>query len=337
MITASHNSKEYNGYKVYGKNGAQYLPIVTNVIGKYYRQLIKTSIPFQFNKLLDKSLVIYLKDSEVKQMYFTLMTEKIYQDHISRHLKIVYSNLSGAGKDWTPVLLKSFGYDVTVVPEQYEYDPDFKTCPSPNPEKSSVFELGLKIANKNNADLIIINDGDADRMGIAAKTSQNQYRLFNGNETAALLFFYLLENQKDKIAKMSHPTIYSTHVSSHLTDLMALNYNVAIHKTLTGFKWICNAIDDKIHQNIDPVMGYEEAYGYCFLSEVLDKDGIQAGLFIAEATNYFSKQGKCLDYVLKQLYQKFGYFCYETDVLKISQYTRKYRFNAKKNASFSKR
>lgn len=307
VITASHNAKQYNGFKVYGANGAQYLPDVTSEIADYYNTNSDKPFLFKYNEQ-HNDLINELDKSKFKQTYFEVMRNNFYDDRELRFLKITYSNLSGAGRNWSPILLQKCGFNVSVVNEQYEYDPNFTTCPSPNPEIKSVFDLSIKLANVNHSDIIIINDGDADRVGMAVLNEKNEYQLLTGNETAPILFYYVLTKYQNNNKLPTDSVIYSTYVSTHLTDLIARDYNVKIKKTLTGFKWICNQMLADMKDNNHPIFAYEEACGFAVAPEVKDKDGVHIALLMAEAANYFKNRNLTLVQVLNKLYEKYGYF-----------------------------
>ena len=301
VITASHNPQQYNGFKIYNEQGAQYLPNATDVIGRYY-DVITTKMFAQIEA--DESLISFVPASYRDDYFQAVRKMQFYRDE-PKHLKIVYSNFHGTGQTWTPALLKSCGYEVIIVQEQYEYDPDFTTVPSPNPEILSNYDYCLQYAQKYQADLIIVNDPDADRIGIGVRTKTGVYQLLNGNETGPILLDYWLRHHQQSKIMPPHPTMYNTFVTSHLSDLVAQKYHVACKKTLTGFKWIAAMID---RPQADFVFGFEEAYGYVLNPIVRDKDGIQSALMLAEACYYYRQHHFTFVDVLEQLYAQFGYF-----------------------------
>lgn len=300
VITASHNPKQYNGYKIYNEHGAQYLPKDTDVIGKYY-QAIQAEM---FAHIETKNDLIAKVPNKYRQTYFEAVTAMQFNKAEKKNLKIVYSNFHGTGKNWTPLLLQECGYEVIIVKEQYEYDADFTTVPYPNPEVLSNYDIAIQTAKQHQADFIIVNDPDADRIGIGVLHNE-AYKLLNGNETGPLLLeYWLSQHQKHRIMP-PHPTMYNTFVTSHLSDFVAQKHHVECQKTLTGFKWIASMIQQKDH---DFMFGFEEAYGYVLNPIVRDKDGIQAALVLAEACLFYKEQSMTLVDLLQAFYQEFGYF-----------------------------
>ena len=310
VITASHNPKQYNGYKIYNEHGAQYLPKDTDIIGKYYK-VIQTAM---FDHIEAKNDLIEKVADKYRQTYFDDVIAMQFNKAKKKDLKIVYSNFHGTGKNWTPVLLKECGYEVIIVHEQYEYDADFTTVPYPNPEVLSNYDLAIKTAEKHKADLIIVNDPDADRIGIGVY-HHGTYRLLNGNETGPILLEYWLHQHQENEVMPANPTMYNTFVTSHLSDRVAQDYNVKCQKTLTGFKWIASMVEQKDH---DFMFGFEEAYGYVLNPIVRDKDGIQAALMLAEACLFFKEKQMTFVNLLSYFYFKFGYFFCHTYIEKFN-------------------
>ena len=285
VITASHNPKEYNGYKIYDAQGCQLLPAATDQIKAFYDVIQEEVFENQF--ACQSDLIVDL-DESLKQDYWHFLKTMQSDPQAKKTIKIVFSNLNGAARNWTPKLLKELGYSVFVVPEQYEYDSDFTTCPYPNPEILSNYDLAIQYGQKHDADLIILNDPDADRIGIGVKIPDGNYKLLTGNETAPILLEYWL-SQKSAHSKMpTNPVMINTFVSSDLPDSIAAHYNVANVKTLTGFKWIGAAIHDLQQKQKSFVFGFEEAYGYILDAATRDKDGIQTSVVVAEACNYYA-------------------------------------------------
>ena len=304
VITASHNPKDYNGYKIYDSEGCQLLPKDTNIITSFYENIQDEAFQAPYN--FPNVLISYIKE-DVKNTYKELILKMQFFPKKDKNITIVYSNFNGAGKNWTPEILREAGFNVILVQEQYDYDPDFTTCPKPNPEILSNYDLCIKYAKENNADLIIVNDPDVDRMGIGVK-HQDEYILLTGNETAPIFLDYWL-SQKIKHNKMpKNPVMYNTFVTGTLGDKICEKYNVEVIKTLTGFKWIGSQIPiaQKIGKSF--VFGFEEAYGYVLNSFSKDKDGIQASLVIAEACWYYKEKGLNFIELLEKFYKEFGYY-----------------------------
>ncbi len=301
VITASHNSKEYNGYKILDINGSQYLPNVTNKINKEYQRNTTESLNIID---IDKPIFDYI-NIDIDKMYFNdVMKMQFFPDE-KRKIKITFSNLHGTSKEITPKILKKANYHTQIVKEQFEYDINFKNAPEPNPEIQKNFKLAHKYAKKNNSDLIILNDPDADRVGVSI-LHNNKYHILNANEVAPILLKYILNQLKNHKKLPKNGVIYSTFVSSHLIDLIAKKYNIEIVKTLVGFKWIGDLINRNRSKKF--LFAYEEACGYILNDIVRDKDGIQTSLVIAEACDFYKKQGKTFIDVLNEIYKSNNYF-----------------------------
>lgn len=307
VITASHNPPEYNGYKIYDQNGCQFLPDVTNIIADNMQKL---EDQFDFNFYYDSSLIKEVMLSVEEDYRQDIKSLQFYPNE-KRNIKIIFSNLHGTSKEWVVPILQDSGYEVIIVDEQANYDPDFKGVVSPNPEVKETFDLAIKYAKENDADLIILNDPDADRIGIAVK-HQGDYILLDGNQTAPILLEYLLSHYKQRNIMPKNPVMYNTFVTGTLSDKVAESYGCKIIKTLTGFKWIGAEILKEKERNINFVFGFEEAYGYVIKDITRDKDGIQAAMVLAEATWYYLKQQKTLVDILTCIYQKFGYYFFHT-------------------------
>ncbi|WP_342252472.1 phospho-sugar mutase [Spiroplasma endosymbiont of Amphibalanus improvisus] len=305
VITASHNPKIYNGYKIYDENGCQYLPDETNAISKYYN-VIQSEVFNNFSN--DKKDLITVLDNSIRNKYEIMIKKMQFHPDMKKTIKIVFSNLHGTGRDWTPVILKELGYEVIIVAEQYEYDEEFTNAPKPNPEILSNYDLAIDYAKKNDADLIILNDPDADRIGIGVKTSDGKYQLLTGNETAPILLEYWLSQHKAADKLPTNAVMYNTFVTGDLSDRVAEKWGVKIVKTLTGFKWIGSRIPLEKQRNLSFIFGFEEAYGYVLNPATRDKDGIQSSIVLAEACNYFASKNKTMTDILEDIYQEFGYY-----------------------------
>lgn len=312
VITASHNPPEYNGYKIYDQYGCQFLPNVTNIISNNMEQLSDDfQLTFDYDDTLIKEVPTTIENNyrnDIKNLQF-------YPQVKNRNFKIIFSNLHGTSRQWVKPILEQCGYEVILVSEQADYDPDFKGVVSPNPEVKATFDLAIKYAKKHDAPLIILNDPDADRIGIAVKHN-NDYVLLTGNETAPILLEYLLSHYQRNNTMPKNPVMYNTFVSSNLSDMIAKSYGCQIIKTLTGFKWIGTEMLKEKTRNINFVFGFEEAYGYVIKDITRDKDGIQAAMVAAEAAWYYQKSQQTLVDVLETIYQKFGYYyCYTVNLV----------------------
>ena len=312
VITASHNPPEYNGYKIYDQYGCQFLPNVTNIISNKMEQLPDDfQLTFDYDTNLIKEVPSTVEDNyrdDIKNLQF-------YPQVKNRNFKIVFSNLHGTSREWVKPILEQCGYEIILVTEQANYDPDFKGVVSPNPEVKPTFDLAIKHAKKHDAPLIILNDPDADRIGIAVKHN-NDYVLLTGNETAPILLEYLLSHYQLNKTMPKNPVMYNTFVTSNLSDMIAKSYGCQVIKTLTGFKWIGAEMLKEKARNINFVFGFEEAYGYVIKDITRDKDGIQSAIVAAEAAWYYQNSQKTLVDVLENIYQKFGYYyCYTVNLI----------------------
>lgn len=312
VITASHNPPEYNGYKIYDQYGCQFLPNVTNIISDNMKQLSDDfQLTFDYDDALIKEVPTTIENNycnDIKSLQF-------YPQVKNRNFKIIFSNLHGTSRQWVKPILEQCGYEVILVTEQADYDPDFKGVVSPNPEVKATFDLAIKYAQKHDASLIILNDPDADRIGIAVKHNNN-YVLLTGNETAPILLEYLLSHYQRNNTMPKNPVMYNTFVTSNLSDMIAKSYGCQIIKTLTGFKWIGAEMLKAKTRNINFVFAFEEAYGYVIKDITRDKDGIQSAIVAAEAAWYYQKSQQTLVDVLETIYQKFGYYyCYTVNLV----------------------
>lgn len=311
VITASHNPPEYNGYKIYDQHGCQFLPDVTNIIAE---NMMNLKDQFDFNFQYDETLIKEVPTIIEEQYRNDIKALQFYPNQ-KRNIKIVFSNLHGTSLEWVVPILQEAGYEVIVVKEQADYDPDFKGVVSPNPEVKATFNLAIKYAQEHDADLVILNDPDADRIGIAVK-HQGQYVLLNGNETAPILLEYLLSHYQERKTMPNNPVMYNTFVTGTLSDEVAKSYGCQVIKTLTGFKWIGAEILKEKTRGVNFIFGFEEAYGYVIKDITRDKDGIQAAMVLAEACWHYLQQGKTLIDVLTWIYQKFGYYyCYTVNLV----------------------
>ena len=303
VITASHNPKEYNGYKVYDEHGTQIVPSIANVLIQYIIAITDiVSIPAEG----DPSKLTYIGDEVVDQFVDSVYTQSILQGDVTP-LRIVYTPLHGAGNKPVRKILAKAGFsDVHVVKEQELPDGNFSTVKSPNPEEHSALQLGIELAESIDADIIIGTDPDSDRIGVGIKNN-NLYQLLTGNQIGALLVDFILSMRKDLLTPAS--TIVKTVVTGDLGAVIAKDKKVQVIETLTGFKYI----GDKITRFADDVkcdfvMGYEESYGYLVGTHAQDKDAVVAALLICEMASYYKKQGMTLVDVLSSLYQKYGYY-----------------------------
>ena len=307
VITASHNPKEYNGFKAYWDDGAQVIsPHDTNIIKEVNH--ISDIGQIQFDG--PQSNIQVLGD-EFDQIYTDRIKElSMSADLIQQHhdMKIVYTPLHGTGVKLVPLVLRKFGFsNVYSIPEQDIPDGNFPTVVSPNPEESAALEMALNKASELSADLVMATDPDADRVGIAVKNMQGHYMILNGNQTAALLVFYLLTKWKEKGKLKGKEYICKTIVTTELLSDIADRYGVEHFDVLTGFKYIA----DLMRQNEGRktyIVGGEESYGYLAGEFVRDKDAIMSCALIAETAAWAKSEGKTLYEKLVDIYMEFGFY-----------------------------
>ena len=308
VITASHNPKEYNGFKVYDETGCQ---LVDHKISKVIDNIseIKDLTEIDLNEG-NQDLISYI-GKEIDDLYLSKVKSLQLRNEMKKTVKIIFSSQHGTAFPYVNNLLTQEGYEIIVVEEQSNYDPDFSMTKTPNPEDHLSYELALEYAKKHDADLILSVDPDADRMGTVVK-HDGEYVYLTGNQGGAILQEYLYSTMIEKDMMPKNPIMFNTVVTSDLGDKIAKNYDVAVEKTLTGFKYIGEKIENhNIKGDKNFVFGYEESYGYLIKDFVRDKDAVQACLMLAEASNYYQSKNKTLVDVLNELYDTYGYY-YET-------------------------
>ncbi|HBF4437629.1 TPA: phospho-sugar mutase [Clostridioides difficile] len=316
VITASHNPKEYNGYKVYDSDGGQICIDVANDIIAEVNEIDDYSVikSIDFEEALSKNLITIL-DNEVDDEFIKAVKKQVLRQNIideyGKKLKIIYTPIHGTGNKPVRRVLSECGFEnVMVVKEQELPDSNFSTVKYPNPEEKSVFNIAIEMAKSNGTDLIIGTDPDCDRVGIVVKDSSGEYIVLNGNQVGSLLVRYIVESlvKENKLPK-NNPTIIKTIVTSELGAKIAKAYNVDCLNTLTGFKFIGEKIKAFEKSNDRSfIMGYEESYGYLIGTHARDKDGVVSSLMICEMAAYYSSKGMNLYEALLDTYNKFGYY-----------------------------
>lgn len=307
MITASHNPKEYNGYKAYGSDGGQFTFPDDKLVMEEVSKISSVDL-VKFDR--NESNIEFL-DEKIDQLYLNKIKElSVSQDAISRQkdLKIVYSPIHGTGITLVPTALEHFGFtNVTLVEEQSTPDGNFPTVIYPNPEEKEALTLALAKAKEIDADLVLATDPDADRVGIAVKNNEGEFILLNGNQTGSLLIHYLLSawDQKGKITGNEY--IVSTVVTTKLVEEIAKSKKVGFYETLTGFKWI-GALITALDGKKTFIAGGEESYGYLVGDLVRDKDAVISCAFIAEMTAFYKDQGSSLYEAMLNMYQEYGFY-----------------------------
>ncbi len=306
-ITASHNPKEYNGYKVYWNDGGQIIaPHDRNIINEVLR--IKSAADIRFDGNESKIEAI---GHEIDEIYTDKIKELSLNPEIIEQqsdLKIVYTPIHGSGVMLVPMALKKMGFkNIFNIPEQDVTDGNFPTVKSPNPEEPAAMEMAVAKGRQIDADLVMATDPDADRVGVAVKNQNGQISLLNGNQTASLLVYYLLSAWADKNKLHGREFICKTIVTTDLLNKMADKFNVKHFDVLTGFKYIADII--KKHEgSLKFICGGEESYGYLAGDFVRDKDAVMSCSLIAEVTAWAKSQGKSLFDILLDIYLEFGFY-----------------------------
>lgn len=296
VITASHNPKEYNGYKVYDETGCQLVDHkIKRVIDLINENPIETDIDVSVG---DESMITWI-DTDYDQVYLDAIKSIQLRPDEKKTLNTVFTSQHGTSFPLIPDLFKQTGYSVDVVTEQSSYDPDFTNTKTPNPEDLASYDLAIDYARRLGSDLILSCDPDADRMGIVVK-HEGEFVYLTGNQGGSILQEYIYTSMK----RPANPIMYNTVVTSDLGEKIAKAYDIEVQKTLTGFKYIGEKIEN--NQSKDFVFGYEESYGYLIAPFVRDKDALQACMMVAEAANYYKNQGKTLVDVLNGLYDTHG-------------------------------
>ena len=302
MITASHNPKEYNGYKVYDSTGCQLCTEEAKSALDFINAVNEFVIVDGVENAFEHENIHRLGDETVDAFISKVKEQSVYEE--KSDLKIIYTPLHGTGN--IPVRKVLQGMDVTVVKEQELPDGDFSTVRSPNPEEKDALNLAIQAAQSLEADIVLGTDPDCDRVGVAVRHN-GEYVLLTGNQTGALLVNFVMTMHKDDLNEKS--TLVKTIVTSELGANIALNYGVKVEDTLTGFKYI----GDKINKYLasgdrEFVIGYEESYGYLVGTHTRDKDGIVSSMLICQMASWYKNQGKTLVDGLNEIYDEYGYF-----------------------------
>jgi phosphoglucomutase len=316
VCTASHNPKEYNGYKAYWDDGAQLVPPHDkNVIKEVEKIGSVDDVKWSGG---EKNITIIGK--EVDEAYMSMVKGlSVYPDVIAKHkdLKIVYTPIHGTGITLVPEVLKRFGFiNVSIVEEQSKPDGNFPTVVYPNPEEKETMSFGLKKAKELDADILLGTDPDADRVGIGVKDNHGEWVLMNGNQTAVLAFNYLIEARKTKGVAQKNDMVISTIVTTGMINRIAEKYGVACYNVLTGFKWIAEMIREKEGKE-NYVIGGEESFGLMIGDKIRDKDAVSAVALLCEMAAYEKEKGKTLFAKLLDLYVEYGF--YKEDLISITK------------------
>ncbi|MEP2774137.1 MAG: phospho-sugar mutase [Fulvivirga sp.] len=307
VLTASHNPREYNGYKAYWNDGAQIVaPHDKNIIDEVNNISSIDDIKFKKNEQLIESLGEAMDNKYLQQIKNLSLSRDAIEAH--KDLKIVYSPIHGTGVTLVPQCLKSFGFtNVTVVEEQSEPNGDFPTVEYPNPEEAEAMKIGLQKAREIDADIVMATDPDADRVGIAVKNNKGEFELLNGNQTGSLLMYYVLQQWQQLNKYKGNEYVVKTIVTSDLMDKIATHFNVTCYNTLTGFKHIASIIH-KLEGKETFIVGGEESYGYMIGEFVRDKDAVASCAMIAEMVAHAKSNGMSLYNMLMEMYCTFGFY-----------------------------
>ncbi len=317
VITASHNAKEYNGYKAYGPDGGQLPPDAANVVTEAIKGIdIFDGVNIISDKEAEERGLLTYIGEDIDAPYI----EKVYEQAIDKtviprvadNFSIVYTPLHGTGNKLVRRILAKCGMkNVIVVSEQELPDGNFPTVKTPNPENKEVFTRAIELAKENNTDLIIGTDPDADRVGIVVRDSDGEYVTLTGNQTGVLLSEYILSRRREKGLMPENPVLIKTVVTTEMLRPIAKEYNVELIEVLTGFKFIGEKIKEfeESGNKKNFVFGFEESYGYLSGTYVRDKDAVVASMLITEMAAYYKEKGMTLYDALQALYKKYGTFC----------------------------
>ncbi|NLX61604.1 MAG: phospho-sugar mutase [Tissierellia bacterium] len=311
VITASHNPKDYNGYKVYWEEGSQILEdIATEILNNINKIKDFSEIKIiELEEGIEKGLVKYI-GKEIDEDYIEKVISSSLRDDVDKEISVIYSPLNGTGNKFVRKVLEDRGFtNVFVVPEQENPDPDFKTVGYPNPEDVKAFEYSERYGREKDADILLATDPDCDRVGCMVKGRDGEFISINGNDIGALLVNYILSTRYELGNIPQNAAIVKSIVTGDLSKAIAEKYNVKVIETLTGFKHICGKANefDKTKEYTF-LFGYEESIGYVYDTFVRDKDGVISSMLIVEMAAYYKKQGKTLLDILEELYNEHGYY-----------------------------
>lgn len=304
MITASHNPKEYNGYKIYDETGCQLVPAEAD---KVIEEIEKINDYFTIDTSKNHELIYYI-GKDVDEKYIKEVKKIILRPNLKKDFKLVYTPLHGTGQVFAPQVLQSVGYDVVPLACQMTCDPDFSGVKTSNPENKEAYDEAIELAKEIGAKIVLATDPDADRLGIAVEHN-GEYVLFTGNQTAALVFDYICKTRKELGTLPKDGYMFTTNVSSTLPIAIAEKYGLKVEITLTGFKFIGEKAREMEETGRGTyVFGFEESYG-CLVSDcVRDKDSIQAILMLCETAAYYREKGMDLVDALNSIYKEYGYY-----------------------------
>lgn len=313
VITASHNPKEYNGYKVYWKDGGQIIsPHDENIISEVRKVESLDAVKREsFDSLLDKGMIVWI-DKEIDEKFIKeVVSLSISPEEITKsNVKIVYTPLHGTGGTLIPDVLSGMGFkDIIYVDEQMKADPAFSTVRKPNPEERDALDLAIKYAVRNEADIVIATDPDADRMGIAVRNYKGEFDVLSGNHIGSILEYYILSQKKEKGVLPADGAVVKTIVTTELQDRIAESFSLKVYNVLTGFKYIGEKI--KYFEDTGEykyIFGGEESYGYLAGTYARDKDAVASTLLISECCAYLKNRGITITDYLDSIFNEYGYY-----------------------------
>lgn len=311
MITASHNPKDYNGYKLYWDKGSQILEDIADKVSEENTKLKFDDIKsLDFEKAIDENLIEYISKDLEDSYYKKTLSMAINDKDLDKDIKIVYTPLHGTGNIPVRHILSKRGFNnIILVEEQAIADPYFTTIDYPNPEFIEAFKYGLEYGKKYYGDLILATDPDCDRVSFMAKNKNGEYESFNGNQIGAMMIYYILSQLKEKNKLDPKDAIVKSVVTGNLGKIIADDFSVKCFESLTGFKNICNYAniwdEDKDNKFL---FGYEESIGYVFGDYIRDKDAVVSSMIICEMAAYYKKRSMTLVDMLDEIYEKYGYY-----------------------------
>lgn len=315
VITASHNPAKYNGYKVYGEDGAQMAPEAADIVTEEIKNIdmlrgVKT---MDEKDAIEKGLLKYIGEDVDKEYLDCVFERRVNKDAIQKvadEFNVVYTPFHGSGNMLVQRILRMCGLkNLIIVKEQELPDGDFPTVKSPNPEDKEGFTLAIELAKKNNTDLIIGTDPDSDRVGIVVRNSDGEYVTFSGNQVGALLTDYILSQHKEKGTMPQNPVVIKSVVTTEMVRAIASHYNVEMMEVLTGFKFIGEKIKEFEENNSHSyVFGFEESYGYLSGTYARDKDAVVASMLIVEMAAWYKAKNMTLFDAMEAMYEKYGYY-----------------------------
>ncbi len=315
MITASHNPKEYNGYKIYGEDGGQMPPKESDLITSYVRKATDLfAIPVADEAQLKADQAMTIIGDDIDQAYLENVKTVTINADLAREegkdMKLVFTPLHGTGQMLGEKALQNAGFtNYEIVPQQAKPDGDFPTVTKPNPEDAAAFDLAIALGKQVDADVLIATDPDADRLGTAVRQPNGEYQLLTGNQIASVLLHYILEAHKQAGDLPANAAVVKSIVSTEFATKIANSYGVEMINVLTGFKYIAQQIEHFEATGEHTYMfGFEESYGYLVKPFAHDKDAIQSLVLLAEVAAYYRHQGKTLYDGLQELFKEYGYF-----------------------------